>query len=330
MSNKKLRLGVFVINSGHHACAWRQPDAYLGRSLTEYVDIAQMAEAAKLDMVFFADSPSVRLEQKRPHGSPTYFGFQLPFEPITLISALSVVTNNIGLVATGSTTYVEPYNLARMYASVDFLSNGRTGWNIVTTADPESARNYGLDDVPAHDGRYKRAEEYVDVICKLWDSWADDAVIADQEAALYTDPTKLYFRPHKGKHFKVDGPLNLPRSPQGHPVLIQAGASGVGRELAARVADVVFTVAPTLDDAIAFYADLKAAAVRHGRRPEDILIMPGISPVVGASEAEALAKLDRPWARSRGSCPTSISAGFLSTSRCAICLPLRATKAAGK
>jgi FMN-dependent oxidoreductase (nitrilotriacetate monooxygenase family) len=293
MTKKKLRLGVFVINAGHHASAWRQPDAYLGRSFAEYVEISQLAEAAKLDMVFFADSPSVRLEHKRAHGSPTYFGFQLPFEPLTLISALAAVTKNIGLVATGSTTYVEPYNLARMYASVDFLSNGRAAWNIVTTADPESARNYGLEDVPPHDGRYARAEEYVDVVRKLWDSWADDAVIADQQAALYTDPAKLYFRPHKGEYFKVGGPLNLPRPPQGHPVLIQAGASGVGRELAARVADVVFTVAPTLDDAAAFYRDLKAGAVRYGRSPDDILIMPGISPVVGASEAEALAKLDR-------------------------------------
>jgi N-acetyl-S-(2-succino)cysteine monooxygenase len=188
--------------------------------------------------------------------------------------------------------YYEPYNVARLFSSLDTISNGRAGWNIVTTADVESGQNYGIER-PAHDERYKIAEEFVDVVRGLWDSWDDDAFVRDRAAGIYFDRQKLHVLNHTGKYFRCRGPLNLPRSPQGHPVLVQAGSSGVGRDLAARVADVIFTAQTLLPDRIDFYTDLKQRATRFGRTPDQLLIMPGISPIVAASDAEAKQKLVR-------------------------------------
>jgi FMN-dependent oxidoreductase (nitrilotriacetate monooxygenase family) len=290
---RQMRLGVFVMTAGHHVAAWRMPESHTGASFAEFKQVAKTAEAAKFDMLFLADTLSVRLgDREATRRNAHNFGTTL-LEPLTLLSALSTVTERIGLVATASTTFTEPYNLARLFASLDHLSNGRAAWNIVTTADPESARNFGLDQVLGHDERYVRAEEYVDVVRMLWDSWDDGAIVRDGLRGEFIDLDRQRFFGHQGKYLKVGGPLNIPRPPQGHPVLVQAGASGPGRDLAARVADVIFTVGATEEDAVAFYKDVKARAPKHGRRPEDILIMPGVNPVVGSTEAEARAKLQR-------------------------------------
>jgi FMN-dependent oxidoreductase (nitrilotriacetate monooxygenase family) len=255
-----------------------------------FAELAQLAEAGKLDMLFFADAVSSRLSNLEASSrSANQFATQM-FEPLTLLAALASVTKHIGLTATASTMYYEPYNLARLFASLDIISGGRAGWNIVTSAEPEAAQNFGVLR-PDHDDRYKIAEEFVDVVRGLWDSWEDDAFVRDRAAGRYFDPAKVHFLDHQGPYFKCKGPLNLPRSPQGHPVLVQAGSSGVGRDLAARVADVVFTAQNTLDDRKAFYTDLKARAAKFGRGPADVLIMPGISPIVAASESEGKAKL---------------------------------------
>jgi FMN-dependent oxidoreductase (nitrilotriacetate monooxygenase family) len=290
--NEQMKLGVFLMTAGHHIGAWRHPDTHVGNHFSDFAAIAQKAEAAKLDMLFFADTLSSRLSDiKAASRGATHFAAQM-FEPLTLLSALAAVTKQIGLTATASTMYSEPYNIARLFSSLDTISNGRAGWNIVTTADVDSAQNFGIER-PAHDERYKIAEEFVDVVRGLWDSWDDDAFVRDRAAGIYFDPSKVHFLDHAGTYFKVRGPLNLPRSPQGQPVLVQAGSSGVGRDLAARVADVVFTAHPGLAERIAFYGDLKARAAKFGRRPHDLIIMPGISPVVGATESEAKEKLGR-------------------------------------
>jgi FMN-dependent oxidoreductase (nitrilotriacetate monooxygenase family) len=287
---EQMKLGVFLMTAGHHAAAWRHPDTHQGDRFSDFARIATAAEAAKLDMLFFADTLSSRLgDMKAASRSATIYAAQA-FEPLTLLAALSAVTERIGLTATASTMYSEPYNVARLFSSLDSLSNGRAGWNIVTTADVDSARNFGVER-PAHDERYVIAEEFVDVVRGLWDSWDDDAFLRDRGSGLYFDPQKVHVLEHVGKYFKVRGPLNLPRSPQGHPVLVQAGSSGVGRDLAARVADVVFTAQTMAADRIAFYADIKARAATFGRPARGILVMPGISPIVGRTEAEAKEKL---------------------------------------
>jgi N-acetyl-S-(2-succino)cysteine monooxygenase len=288
---EQMKLGVFLMTAGHHAAAWRHPAAHIGNQFADYVKIAQTAEAAKFDMLFFADTLSSRLgDIKAASRSATHFAAQM-FEPATLLAALASVTRRIGLTATASSMYSEPYNIARLFSSLDTISEGRAGWNIVTTADVDSAHNFGIER-PAHDDRYKIAEEFVDVVRGLWDSWDDDAFVRDRDAGLYFDPAKVHALNHVGEYFKVRGPLNLPRSPQGQPILVQAGSSGVGRDLAARVADVVFTAHPGLPERIDFYSDLKARAASFGRAAEDVLIMPGISPVVAGSASEARGKLD--------------------------------------
>jgi FMN-dependent oxidoreductase (nitrilotriacetate monooxygenase family) len=286
----QMRLGVFLMTAGHHSAAWRHLDTHVGDRLDDFVQIARTAESAKLDMIFFADTVSSRVaDMEAASRSATHFAAQM-FEPITLLSALATQTSRIGLTATASTMYYEPYNVARLFASLDIISQGRAGWNIVTTADVESAQNFGVER-PAHDERYKIAEEFVDVVRGLWNSWEDDAFVRDREGGIYFDRRKVHFLNHVGKFFKVRGPLNLPRSPQGQPVLVQAGSSGVGRDLAARVADVVFTAQTTLADRIAFYKNLKERAATFGRTANEVLIMPGISPIVAKSEAEGRKKL---------------------------------------
>jgi FMN-dependent oxidoreductase (nitrilotriacetate monooxygenase family) len=290
-SNRQMRLGVFAFTAGHHVAAWRRPEAFRGDLFSEFVELAKIAEAAKFDMLFVADSLSTRISNREAAERSAHNFSPTMFEPLTLISALSAVTTKLGYVATASTTFTEAYNMARLFATADHISHGRVAWNVVTTADKESALNFGVEQTLDHDERYVRAEEYVDVVRKLWDSWTDDAIVRDRESGKWLDLDKQRFSGHDGKYLKVGGPLNVPRPPQGHPVLVQAGSSGPGRDLAARIADIVFTAGSVKEQAIEFYNDLKARAAHFGRNPNDLLIMPGISPIVGSTEEEAKAKL---------------------------------------
>jgi FMN-dependent oxidoreductase (nitrilotriacetate monooxygenase family) len=277
----RLHLNAFLMSVGHHEAAWRLPesDPYAGWSVRHYQNLARIAERGKLDSVFLADSPVQQDDPgRRPAGN---------LEPTILLTALAAVTDRIGLIATASTSYNEPYNLARRFASLDHVSDGRAGWNIVTTAGTGAARNFGLDDVPPHKERYERAAEFVEVSTKLWDSWADGAVIADKQAGIHADAAQVRPVDHRGRFFRVDGPLNVPRSPQGHPLLVQAGSSQDGWHFAARFAEAVFTAQQTLEEAQAFYRDLKKRAAELGRDPETIKILPGIVPVIGDTEAQA-------------------------------------------
>lgn len=292
-ARKHLALGAFLYPTGHHAAAWRHPKAQAdaGINFDHYTLIARAAEAAKFDMLFLADSAGARGED---WGALARFSthYVAQFEPLTLLGALAAVTERIGLVATASTTFNEPYTLARKFASIDHISGGRAAWNLVTSANEAEAQNFGREHLLDHDERYRRAAEFLDVARGLWDSWEDDAFIRDKESGVFFDPDKVYSLDHRGEFFTVRGPLNIPRSPQGWPVLVQAGSSEAGKELAGASAEVVFTAQQTLADAQAFYRDVKARAVAHGRSPDDVKIMPGIFPVVGRTEAEAKAKFE--------------------------------------
>lgn len=279
--SRQLHLNAFLMSTGHHEASWRLPesDPYANMSVEHYVELARIAERGTFDSIFFADSPVLFSDVgRRPAGS---------LEPTVLLTAIAAATSRIGLIATASTTYNDPFNLARRFASVDHVSGGRAGWNVVTTAGPEAARNFGLEDQPSHASRYERAAEFLEVCFGLWDSWADDAVLADKEAGVWGDNSRVRSIDHSGQFFSVRGPLNLPRSPQGHPLIVQAGSSEDGKDLAARYAEAVFTAQQTLADAQAFYADLKGRAALVGR---DVIILPGIVPVLGSTEAEALAR----------------------------------------
>ena len=279
---RQLHLNAFLMSTGHHEASWRLPesDPHAGSRIEHYQQLARTAERGKLDSIFFADSPVLFGEVgRRPAGK---------LEPTVLLTAIAGATERIGLIATASTTYNEPFNLARRFASVDWVSGGRAGWNVVTTAGPDAARNFGVDDQPAHAVRYERAAEFIEVARKLWDSWQDDAILADKADGVWGDAEKIRTIDHEGRHFRVRGPLNVPRSPQGHPLIVQAGSSENGKELAARYADAVFTAHQTLADAQEFYRDLKARTAAAGRDPESIKILPGIVPVIGATEKEAL------------------------------------------
>lgn len=289
-AHKQLHLNAFLFDVGHHEAAWRLPaaDPYAIWNVEHFKNLARIAERGKLDSVFLADSPVQGGDPgRRPPGK---------LEPTVLLTALAEATDHIGLIATASTSYNEPFNLARRFASLDIVSDGRAGWNIVTTAGVDAARNFGLDDLPLHRDRYERAHEFVQVATKLWDSWEDDATIADKAAGIHTQAEKVRKIGHRGKYFRVDGPLNSPRIPQGYPLLVQAGSSQDGKEFAARWAEAVFTAQQTLEEAQAFYADIKARTRAAGRDPEGIKILPGIVPVIGQTEAEAAeleAELDR-------------------------------------
>jgi FMN-dependent oxidoreductase (nitrilotriacetate monooxygenase family) len=277
----QLHLNAFLMSVGHHEAAWRLPesDPFAHTDVSHYQRLARIAERGKLDSLFLADSPVLwNSIGRRPAGA---------LEPTVLLTALAGVTEHIGLIATASTTYNEPYNLARRFASIDHISGGRAGWNIVTTAGVEAARNFNLDELPAHRDRYERAAEFIEVSRKLWDSWQDDAPRGDKETGVWGDDARVHPPGHRGRYFRVAGALNLPRSPQGYPLLVQAGSSDDGKELAARYAEAVFTAQQTLADAQAFYADLKARARALGRDPDTVKILPGIVPVIGSTEAEA-------------------------------------------
>jgi FMN-dependent oxidoreductase (nitrilotriacetate monooxygenase family) len=290
-AKRQIKLGAFLMETGHHIAAWRHPDTHLagGLDFPHYAELAQIAERAKFDAVFFADSVGIR-DTNLASLSRTARADH--FEPLTLLAALSVVTKNIGLIATVSTTFNEPFNVARKFASLDHLSGGRSGWNLVTSSSETEALNFGFEQHPAHAVRYERAREFYDVVAGLWDSWEDDAFIRNRESGIYFDPEKLHTLDHRGPDFKVRGPLNVARSPQGWPVVVQAGASDAGRELAAQTAEVIFVAHQTLDEAKAFYQDVKGRLTKYGRQPDDLKIMPGIFPVIGRTQEEARAKFN--------------------------------------
>jgi FMN-dependent oxidoreductase (nitrilotriacetate monooxygenase family) len=281
---RTLHLNAFLMSTGHHEASWRLPesDPHADMDVTHFVNLARIAEQAAFDSLFLADGPALFSGVgRRPAGV---------IEPLTLLTALAVSTERIGLIATASTTYNSPYNLARRFASLDHVSGGRAGWNVVTTATVEAARNFGRDELPSHAERYERAAEFIDVAFKLWDSWEDDAVVADKGTGVWGDERKVHPPEHRGRHFSVRGALNIPRSPQGYPLIVQAGSSEDGKGLAARYAEAVFTAQQTLEEAQAFYADLKARARQLGRDPATIKILPGIVPVIGSTAAEARRK----------------------------------------
>lgn len=282
---RQLTLNLFIYPGGHHEAGWRYPGSEPGRVLdiTYYQDLARKAEAAKFDAVFFADGPSLPDNVR--------YASRLRVEPLTWLTALATATERIGLIGTASTTYLEPYNLARLFASLDHISGGRAGWNIVTTSADASA-NFGLPAQPPHVERYRRATEFVEVVSKLWDSWEDDALVADAASGIFADDTKIHPIEHIGPHFRVKGALNTARSPQGRPVYVQAGSSDDGRAFAARFAEAIFTAHQTLDSAQRFYADIKKQAAGLGRNPDHVKILPGISPYIGSTEAEAKAVLE--------------------------------------
>lgn len=291
-SPRQIKLGAFLMQTGHHIAAWRHPDAQADAPLNfrHYAELARRAEAAKFDAIFLADSVGVR---NTDLASLSRTARSDHFEPLTLLSALAAVTEKIGLIATVSTTYNEPYHVARKFASLDHISGGRSGWNLVTSSGQGEAQNFNLDEHVEHARRYARAAEFHDVVLGLWDSWEDDAFLRDKHSGQYFDPAKLHPLRHRGEHFSVRGPLNVSRSPQGRPVVVQAGASPAGRDLAARTAEVIFVAHQTFDEARAFYRDIKGRAVEYGRDPDDIKIMPGIFPVIGRSQAEAEDKFAR-------------------------------------
>jgi FMN-dependent oxidoreductase (nitrilotriacetate monooxygenase family) len=274
-----MSLGVFVQTPGHHVAGWRHPDAVAGGpNLKLMQHIAATAERGKFDMFFLGDGFATGYGEH-----PSTIG---KFEPLTLLAALAMGTSRLGLAATGSTTYTEPYHLARAFASLDHLSAGRAGWNVVTTAYSKSSAVFGRQH-PPHAERYAIAEEFVEACRLLWDTWDEGAFIADKEAGQFVRPGSLRIPDFQGKYFNVQGGLNVPRSPQGHPVLIQAGSSGPGQTLAARIADVVFTAQNDRSEAKAFYDGLRSLVASLGRSPDSVRIMPGVFPVIGRTEAEA-------------------------------------------
>ena len=285
-----LHLGLLVTANGAHAGAWRLPDAIPQEAYTlhHYVNIARTAERGLLDFLFFADTLALQ-----PSRNPANVGRTPPIahlEPFTLLAALSAVTTHIGLAGSATTTYNPPYQVARVVASLDHISHGRAAWNLVTSANPAEACNFGYDSHPDKADRYTRASEFADVVLGLWDCWSADAFIYDKQAGQYFDPAKLRALDHDGAHFKVKGPLTMPRTPQGRPVVAQAGSSPDGRALAARTADIVFTAQQDFAGAKAFYDDMHHRLAASGRPADAIVILPGVVPIAGRTQAEADAK----------------------------------------
>jgi FMN-dependent oxidoreductase (nitrilotriacetate monooxygenase family) len=280
---RRLHLNAFLMEAGHHEASWRLPQSNprADFDLKHWITLAQLAERAKFDSVFLADGPALTgTGEFRPPGQ---------LEPLTLLTALSQATSRIGLIATVSSTYNEPYNLARRLASVDHVSGGRAGWNIVTSAGADEAANFGLVDRPDHAERYARAEEFLRIAKALWDSWESEAVVADKAAGRYADPARIHRLEHRGRYYSVAGPLNVERPPQGYPLLVQAGSSQDGKDFAARHAEAIFTAHQTFARAADFYGDIKARAVAAGRDPDGVIVLPGIVPYIGSTEREARA-----------------------------------------
>jgi FMN-dependent oxidoreductase (nitrilotriacetate monooxygenase family) len=289
---KQLHLGAFMRPATIHTGAWRYPGAWADANFNfgHLQRLIARLEEAKFDAFFMADHLSVLnmpLEALRRSHTVT------SFEPMTLLSALAVTTKHIGLIATGSTTFDEPYHVARRFASLDHISGGRAGWNVVTTSNPDAALNFGLDEHMEHDERYRRAREFYDVVTGLWDSFADDAFVRDQASGMFFDPARMHVLDHKGKYFSVRGPLNIARPAQGWPVIVQAGASEAGRQLAAETAEAVFSPSDDAEGARRLYADIKGRMDALGRPREALKMLPGLFVVVGESLDEAREKRAR-------------------------------------
>ncbi|CAN5519746.1 LLM class flavin-dependent oxidoreductase [soil metagenome] len=280
-TQRELHLNAFLMEAGHHEAAWRLPESNprADFDLTHWIELAQLAESAAFDSLFLADGPALTGSGEfRPPGQ---------LEPFTLLTALSQHTSRIGLIATVSSTYNEPYNLARRLASVDHVSGGRAGWNIVTSAGADEAANFGFADRPSHAARYERADEFLTVAKSLWDSWENEALLADKASGRFADPARLHAVNHAGKYFTVAGTLNVERPPQGYPLLVQAGSSEDGKNFAARHAEAIFTAHQTYERAADFYRDLKLRVVAAGRDPDGVVVLPGIVPFLGSTEEEA-------------------------------------------
>jgi FMN-dependent oxidoreductase (nitrilotriacetate monooxygenase family) len=292
-ASRRLHLNVNILHSGFVPSAWRlddaDPRAFV--DVAHYARVARLAESAKFDAVFLADNAAI-IDQ-------IDFRPITALEPTVLLASIAAATTHIGVIGTASTSYNEPYNIARRFATLDHVSGGRAGWNVVTTADLPSARNFGNDAVPDHAQRYARAAEFTELVKALWDSWDDDAFVGDKRSGRFIDVTKVRPVAHDGRFFKVQGPLNLPRTPQGHPVLVQAGGSGDGRDLAARHAEAVFSASQSLEESAAYRRDLNARAAAYGR-PQGVQVLAGLTTIIGATEAEALRRRDElveqiPW-----------------------------------
>jgi len=286
-ASRQMHLGVFVLGTGNHMAGWRMDGAFTSHmELPAMQEIARIAERGKFDLVFISDSMVMD-----PTDHPS---FMCRFEPATLITALAGCTTHVGLGATVSTSFSEPFNVARLFGSIDHISGGRAAWNVVTSSNAKAALNFNLDEHIEHELRYERANEFVDVVRGLWDCWDDGAIVADRATGHYIDAGRVRQLNHQGRFFKVRGPINMARAPQGHPVIIQAGGSPSGLDLAARTADVVFSVVQELAPAKVAYADLKGRMAKYGRPPEALAVLPGVMTIIGDSEAEAretLAKL---------------------------------------
>ncbi len=294
MARREAVLFLFVSQwGGMHLTAWRDPSAPVDPALDfgEIVRMVQTAERGKLHGFFLADT--LALWSRMSREALTGTAFAVHFDPMMLGAALATVTDRIGLLLTTSTTYNEPFHVARAFASLDHLSGGRAGWNVVTSANPDEAANFGREEHMGHELRYARGQEFVDVVTGLWDSWDDDAFVRDKVSGVYFDPAKLHRLDHRGEHLSVAGPLTVSRPPQGHPVISQAGSSTVGRRFAARIADIVYTLQSDLDEAKAFYAEVKRLVAAEGRDPDAVKVMPGIIMVVGRTQAEADERLGR-------------------------------------
>ena len=285
-SKRQMHLGVFVLGTGNHSAGWRYEGATTsGCSLPVMQQIGRIAERGKFDLFFLADG---LVMDTGDHPS-----FLNRFEPLTLLAALSMVTRHIGLGATVSTSFSEPYHVARMFVSLDHLCGGRAAWNVVTSSNAKTALNFGKD-LPAHDLRYEMATEFVEVVRGLWDTWDADAIVADKATGRFLDATKVRELNHQGRFYAVKGPLNIERPPQGHPIIIQAGGSPAGQELSARSADLVFSVVNgDTVSAKASYDRLKQRVLTHGRPPDQLAILPGVMPIIGKTDGQAKEQLDR-------------------------------------
>jgi FMN-dependent oxidoreductase (nitrilotriacetate monooxygenase family) len=292
MTKKQMVIGALIHANGSHSASWLMQEAQPNAStdIDYYRAMAQLAERGKFDFFFIADTPAARTENLKAWSRAPLFMNVL--EPITLLSAVAGATTHIGLGATASTSFYEPYNIARLFASLDHISHGRAAWNVVTSANDYAARNFGLDRLPPHGDRYEKAREFVEVVDALWDTWEDGAYVYDQKDSMSFVPEKQHMLDHKGKYFTVHGALNIARTPQGKPVIIQAGASDTGRDFAAEFAEVVFGSSATLPKAKEYYQDLKQRVGKFGRQADDLKIASGISVVIGDTEQEARAKLE--------------------------------------
>ncbi|QEW18153.1 Nitrilotriacetate monooxygenase component A [Marinibacterium anthonyi] len=284
---KQMALAVLVDGNGAHPASWLHPDVTPGQrmDIRHMAKLAQQAEAEKYDLFFIADTPATRTEDLDVWSR--YPMFTDGLEPMTMLSAISAVTDRIGLGATVSTSFFEPFNIARQFASLDHVSGGRAAWNVVTSANDYAARNFGHDKLPPHGERYAKAREALDVVLKYWDTWEEDAFVYDHKNQMMFDPAKYHAVDHDGPHFKVHGGLNIDRSPQGRPVIIEAGASEAGKELAAETAEIVFATGTDFARTKGFYDDLKGRMPRYGRQPDDLKVLLGLTTSIAETKAEA-------------------------------------------